>query len=489
MQLDGYVRVSRVGGREGNSFISPQVQREAIKRLARTHKLELGEIVEELDVSGGKKIDDRELGRLVRKVEERKSSGIIVWRFSRFSRSQADAVQVASRIMDAGGGLLAEDFDSAGPMAKTMLGFLSGFAEDQLDQRRAGWDSAQRNAVANRIHIASRVPTGYRRGKDRTLEPDPRAGAIIRELFRLRAGGAGYTELARFLDSRGVVGPYSNNAWTPSAVSKILHNRVYLGEARSGKHVNPDAHEPLISGAEWEAAQARNGRPGSSARNGDGLLLAGILRCGGCRYVVKPDHMRDRDGGKIGLYRCRARHAADKCPTPASVLARLIDPYIEEQFLAAIGPRGPLAQAAADTEAVEQALQVLERAEADYAAFQTAAGLASVPPEELAAGFETHAGRVADARRSFEDAKGRSADVLPDTPGSLIEAWPILSIAEKRQILSAAIDAVMLRPVRGSGRKVSVQERVLILWRGEAPDDLPRRGRRVPLKSFDFPAP
>lgn len=61
MQWDGYIRVSRVHGREGASFISPTVQRDAIERLATAKMVELGEVVEELDVSGAKPIDEREL--------------------------------------------------------------------------------------------------------------------------------------------------------------------------------------------------------------------------------------------------------------------------------------------------------------------------------------------------------------------------------------------------------------------------------------------
>ncbi len=34
MRLDGYIRVSRVAGRSGESFISPKVQRDKIEALA-----------------------------------------------------------------------------------------------------------------------------------------------------------------------------------------------------------------------------------------------------------------------------------------------------------------------------------------------------------------------------------------------------------------------------------------------------------------------
>ena len=125
--FDAYIRVSKVGDRSGaSSFISPDVQRETVKRLAAVHKLTIGELIQELDISGSTPIDERELGRLVRKVEKGASGGLLVWKLSRFSRSLLDGVTVADRIQRAGGRLIAEDFDSAAPMGKAMLGLLLG---------------------------------------------------------------------------------------------------------------------------------------------------------------------------------------------------------------------------------------------------------------------------------------------------------------------------------------------------------------------------
>ena len=64
--------------------------------------------------------------------------------------------------------------------------------------------------------------------------------------------------------------------------------------------------------------------------------------------------MRDRDGERLGLYRCRGRHAAGKCGSPASALARVLDPLVEAAFLEALGPEGPLAEASASTVDVEK---------------------------------------------------------------------------------------------------------------------------------------
>jgi site-specific DNA recombinase len=183
--FDAYIRVSKVGDRGGSkSFISPDVQRDTVKRLAAVHGLTIGELVEELDISGSKPIDERDLGRLVRKVEEGESAGLLVWKLSRFSRSLLDGVTVADRIQRAGGRLIAEDFDSAAPMGKAMLGLLLGWAEEELDARRAGWRTAQRRA-AERGVFPSRTPLGYMRIEAEGEEK----GRLARLVCHSRDGG------------------------------------------------------------------------------------------------------------------------------------------------------------------------------------------------------------------------------------------------------------------------------------------------------------
>jgi hypothetical protein len=272
--------------------------------------------------------------------------------------------------------------------------------------------------------------------------------------------------------------------WTAGAVSKIISNRVYLGEARSGKHVNPQAHEPLVTRAEFEAAQGKT--TVATPRNGEGLLLSSLVRCQGCRYVVKPDSMTDRDGSKLGIYRCRARHAAGRCPASATIMARILDPYIEEQFLAALGPDGPLAQASEASSAIEDAIALVEDGERELDAYLAATPAAVVGPTRFQAGMEERQRALEAAQAQLNEARQASAFVGELTPGGLIEAWPSLSVSERRHLFAAAIDAVVIRAVRGSGRSVAVEDRVRILWRGQGPDDFPGRGHRVPLASFPW---
>src|SRR5580765_941013 len=112
--FDGYIRQSQ----HHADSISPEVQRDTIVRLAAANGITLDEVVEELDVSGGKEARARELHRLVEKVERGESAGLVVWKVSRFSRNMLDGIETMARITRAGGRLLASDFDSAAPMGK-----------------------------------------------------------------------------------------------------------------------------------------------------------------------------------------------------------------------------------------------------------------------------------------------------------------------------------------------------------------------------------
>src|SRR5207248_8797459 len=100
----------------------------------------------------------------------------------------------------------------------------------------------------------------------------------------------------------------------------IVENPVYLGQARSGQFTKEKAHDVLVDPDTWAAAQTKRAKP----HNGfGGALLSSIVRCGGCGGPLKADSMRDRDGTKLRLYRCRGESSRGRCAAPASILGRV----------------------------------------------------------------------------------------------------------------------------------------------------------------------
>src|SRR5436190_10912092 len=208
LKLDGYVRVSRVGGRQGEGYISPSVQREAIGKYA----AELGgEIVawhQDEDYSGGS-AERPDFQAALERLRSGASDGLVVMKVDRFARSVADGAAIVREIVDAGQVFASchERIDPRTPEGKYMLTSFLANAELFLDQAKASWWTAKARAVARGAHIGP-TPMGYERipkgepGSGR-LVPHPTYGPAISGLFARAAESAkGDSALAHWMTSR-----------------------------------------------------------------------------------------------------------------------------------------------------------------------------------------------------------------------------------------------------------------------------------------------
>jgi hypothetical protein len=237
----------------------------------------------------------------------------------------------------------------------------------------------------------------------------------------------------------------------------------------------------LIEEPTWRLAQRLKQRQSPSR---GGALLSGLLRCAGCRYVMKTDRMRDRDGTLLRLYRCRGAKAAGKCPAPSTVLARVIDPWVTEQFMGWVGSKSARMTEATDDIAAAQGEVDAARGQLDSYIEADIGGTVGIERyrRELARRHD-----VLDiAERALGDAVESAGGVGLPSAIELRRIWPDLDLAERRHLLSLGVDAIFLRRSPRQGLS-ALDSRTLIAWRGEGPDDLPGRGRRVEaIRSIDW---
>jgi DNA invertase Pin-like site-specific DNA recombinase len=481
VKLDAYVRVSRVGGRAGPAFISPQVQRERCEGAAQAGGHEIVSWTEDLDESGAK-ADRPGFQKVLARIESGQTDGIVVAKLDRFARSVADAANAMKRIEAAGGALMVAEssLDTSTSFGRFAMHMMLAMAELELDRIKEGWDTARANAVARGVHVASRTPTGYDRDPEKRLVPN-RDAPVITELFRRKARGDSWNELAEVLEVAGVLTPYGAAHWTNGSMKSILENRAYLGEARSGEHIHVGAHEPLTDEVTWRAAQRIKQEP--SRRKG-ASLLAGILRCAGCRYAMKPSRMTDRHGERLMMYSCRGKKAGGKCPAPTTILAHLIEPYVVDKVMERAGDES-VRSVKLDGDITDAQRKV------DQARAQRDAFLESDIGDVV--GLDRFKSELQRRQDSLEEAEDRLSELVrrsetADLPSAveLQRIWPDLELEERRHLLRLGIDAVFLRrpPRRGLS---AIDGRVFITWRGEGPDDLPGRDRRAPtIRSFDW---
>lgn len=466
MAMVGYIRVSQVGGRAGERFISPVVQREAIERWAAAHRAHVLEIFTEFDESGARP-DRPQLAAALQLIEAGAAQGMVVWKVSRFSRSLLDGLSTIQRVRSLGGEFVSvyEGFDTTTESGRLMLRFMLAMAETDLEHMRQGYATAQIKMVERGGYSGAYAPVGYRRSRAGRLRPDPGTGPLMTEVFRLRAEGWSRLKLCRWLEERGVPTAKGNAGWADSTLANVLRNRVYLGEVAWSGHVREGAHAPLTDPVTWDAAQRPRQRTAEWSRRP--ALLAGLVRCASCSMIMSAAARRDACTDRVRRYGCRGHSAAGRCPGPASISNDYLEPYVELAALELLRRRRRLPVAA--LRAVEVALDTAER---DLAAYRDSPRLLRVLGEtDFAAGLESRSLRAREARARVAYERGRHAlHALP--PTAVLEAsWPTLGIDDKRRTIEAVVDCVFVSPGR-----LDVEPRITVCPRGSAPARLPRAG-------------
>lgn len=485
--ISGYVRVSKVGGRdETDGFISPDVQEKAIRDWAERRGLSVVVERPELNVSGGT-MDRPIFNEIMEKVRSGASEGIVVYKSDRFARTALGALSTLAELGKYKASFASTtepELDYSTAAGKAFLGMLFVFNQFIRDSLTESWATTAEHAIGRGIHISPTRYFGYDVGQDRRLVPNDDA-SIVLHAFRRRGEGESWTSLAIYLNE--VAPKADGKLWTGQNVARMCSKRVYLGEASRyvdqdvddhGPVVNPDAHPPIVTSAEFEAAQADPtiawGGPGGK----EPWLLQGFVRCSGCRYSLS------LGSGPRGepLLRCRSKHASGKCPAPAMITKTTLEPYVESMVLDAIDGVTEAIPDSGDREHLRDELGTARR-EYDELRHDTEARrrLGHDDWLDMLGAFKL---TVDQLQHRLDQADQRLGAVEEGLTRHLYLGLPIEG---RRRVLAGFIDCVMVRKSVGRGRNVDgVETRTRILWRGEAPDDLPRKRRANEIRPFAF---
>jgi site-specific DNA recombinase len=486
LRLDGYVRVSRVGGRDHtDGFISPDIQERAIRDWAGRNGAHITVQPHELNVSGGT-MNRPIFNEIMDRIRSGQTDGIVVYKLDRFARTLLGALNTLEDVGRHGATFASAtepELDYTTPSGRAFVQQLFVFAELTRSSLKESWAGVQRHAIERGIHISPVGFLGYDIGDGRRLKPNAQA-ELVAEAFRQRGAGETWGMIADYLNKQA---PRTDGTvWTPQAVQRMCAKRVYRGEAsryvvqdRDGRGavVNRDAHPAIVTEDEWQAAQM-NPRIAKGGSHGEPLpLLANMIRCAGCRYSMSLGYAPTKEP----MYRCRRKHASGTCPEPAQIMASAVEAHVEDQILSEIDGTANLVVDDADRERV---MEELTHAREDTAEFKRD----TKARRKLGAEWHEWLDNYLAAERQIEAELATVEQRLNVTRDGLTrDAYADLSISERREVISGFVDTIMVRPSRGRGRHVDpIERRLRILWRGQGPTDLPRRRVVNTIVSFEF---
>jgi DNA invertase Pin-like site-specific DNA recombinase len=335
------VRVSQVGGRNGERFQSPGDQIAA--GTARAEHAGYGVEVFDADarsISGATPYDERPgMSAALRAIEEGRLAGIVVSALDRLVREDPEKgvtlKAIQRRIREARGVLLIAD-NAAAEILDPDDDELEGNEEwgveaqnvaNKLYRRetRKRWRKAKHNAWTRGVYVSS-APAGYVRDEDGRLQVNGSADAI-RGAFAIRAKGGTFPAVARLLTDQKVPNR-SGKAWLVASARKIISNPVYKGVVACPcgcGEKSRDSALALVGPTVWGKAQAGKGvRRGRGPGTGSSPL-SGLLRCAGCGSLLQANSST-AGGKKYAFYRCQ--NTTGRCPAKALVSARIAEEYL-----------------------------------------------------------------------------------------------------------------------------------------------------------------
>ena len=437
----GIIRVSVTGGREGESFASPREQAERIAAQCERDGLTLVKTFEEMDVSGGKPLDQRPGLRLaVAAIEAGEAEVVAAAYFDRLFRSLTTQAEVVERVEAAGGQVIAVDVgrvtgETAGQwLSGTMMGAVSEYYRRSGRERSA---EGQRRAIARGAPPWANVTPGYRRRDDGCFEPDPTTAPAVVEAFRLRADGATIANVRTYLASAGLVLSYT-------AVTNLLRSRVVVGELHFGSYEpNLQAWEAIVDREMFDRVQRYVAPRGRQAQSERLLARLGVLRCAGCGSAMTAS-VQKQQGKPYYYYRCGNK---TDCTNRSAISATIV----EAEVVKAVLIKRADVKGRASIESVRRGAEV--EAELAQQALDSAIRTLTAVADEPAAIV-----RLAELRADRDAARDRLEQLGTANSATITliadRDWADLSIDEQRALIRATVHVVAVSRGRGLRKMV-----------------------------------
>ena len=231
---------------------------------------------------------------------------VLVYKLDRLSRSQRDTLYLIEEVFRPKGVdfiSMQESFDTSTPFGKAMIGLLAVFAQlerEQIKERTwMGRVAPRQDRPPPRGGISPSAMSTRTGISSSTYEAEQ-----VRKIYEWYLAGDSLKTITDKLQEAGYTNKYSSyNSWT--SVRNILGNETYTGRLHFGDVIVVNAHEPIITKEQFDAAQVLRGKR-QEQYGGQAFqskhLLAGLIYCGHCggRYYL-------RNTGKYSYYACYSR--------------------------------------------------------------------------------------------------------------------------------------------------------------------------------------
>ncbi|KAA9133724.1 recombinase family protein [Microbacterium caowuchunii] len=492
-------RLSRLPVRAGNRAIiytrqstyrEESISLEVQEQAAREHCARNGYTVVGIEsdpgVSGRSWKQRRGVQAALGAVEAGEADLIVVWRWSRLSRSRRDWAVAADRADLAGGRIESatepNDQTAAGRFARGVMTELAAFESERIGEQ---WEEARQHRVARGLPSTGGTRFGYRI-EEGSYRPAPETAPLLGEMYRLYLAGAGSAQICRMLNDSGVKRGRTGRPWHYQDVYQVMDTGFAAGllvrtpprpkdrptasaprQPVWEREFRPGIHEPVIDRATWDAyVAARQQRTTVRVRRG-APMLSGLIRCTDCGSTFT--HTSWKAGR---LYVCASGSRTDVV-RQVSVAAHRIEAAVTEWVLGYAADLSRVAEAMASTEeraervdmTARRAQQQLDRSDdrLTQLTLRLADGTITEAAYRLAAAAIEAEAAAARARLTAATRNPVRESAPQALPRDLARLWPGMTTEMQNSILRPLIDRIEVWPAAHRGDR-SERWRIVPSW-------------------------
>jgi DNA invertase Pin-like site-specific DNA recombinase len=232
---------------------------------------------------------------------------IVLWKWSRLSRSRRDWAIAVDRVDVAGGRIesATEQVDVSTATGRLARGVLAEFAAFESDRIGEVWKEVQQSRLADGYAPNGKPRFGYQWDPAQKLHvPDAETGPVLADLYRRYLAGASIYTLVRYLNAARIP-TTAGGQWTDRSLRRVMDAGfgagiiLWRGEQHDGRH------ERVVDAETWQkyldARQVRRVVPARVKRSK--YTLSGLVRCERCggTMVANPGS----DARRVDAYRCK----------------------------------------------------------------------------------------------------------------------------------------------------------------------------------------
>ena len=254
------------------------------------------------------KTDNRpDFQRMIKDSEKNMFDVVIVWKLDRFARNRYDSAHYKSILKRNGVKVVsATEIISQGAEGILLESLLEGYAEYYSAELSEKVIRGMKENALKCKYNGGTLPIGYIIDKDKNFQIDPLVAPVVLEAFKLYDDGHTMKEIVDLLKLKDIR-TKRNGDISINSITRMLHNRKYIGEYKYRDVVIPDGIPAIVPTDLFDRVQeklAKNKKAPARHKAEDDYLLTTKLYCGKCKSFMVGESGTSRNNKIHRYYKC-----------------------------------------------------------------------------------------------------------------------------------------------------------------------------------------